>query len=589
MSMLENEPIIVCIGLHEDIIQSMLDYDYMIGSAAPRIKAIVASNKRVQRFFWGMNEISIPISETISSLPQDVINSTNCLITFQSGRRVLENLQQAVNVFQALRLVSIFAEQVPELHAQEIISIVKDKGIIVAGPASVGILIPGMLKLGAIGGTRPPQIAAANIMSQGHTAIISTSGGMVNELIHGVTSQGEGISFAIALGGDRFPVTSPMDAFLMAEHDQQTTQIVYFGELGGTDEYAIGAMISSGQITKKVIAYIAGRVAELFDTPPQFGHAKAMAQSDDETATAKIRMLASAGVQVIDSLDKLGEHIKGDMIHVQPVRQITTRDKRLISSRLSGDKEGDVQLLGKNLLERVNEATSAELILSILLGRPVRSDKAIMFTDHTFRMLMDHGPYVVGAVNTINAARAGKDLVSSLVSGMLTIGPRFGGAINQAASAWLEGVQSGGDAKTFVQKYTAERGVISGIGHKKYRVEHPDPRVIQLRQYSKNTNGDRYLAFADSVAKVTTSKKGNLILNVDGVIAAIMLDILESELNYSVQELSELVDIEFFNALFIASRSIGFMGHYLDQRRHDEGLLRFSEKEISYLPEIYDN
>ena len=39
----------------------------------------------------------------------------------------------------------------------------------------------------------------------------------------------------------------------------------------------------------------------------------------------------------------------------------------------------------------------------------------------------DHGPAVSGAHNTIVAARAGKDLVSSLASGLLTIGPRFGG------------------------------------------------------------------------------------------------------------------------------------------------------------------
>lgn len=45
----------------------------------------------------------------------------------------------------------------------------------------------------------------------------------------------------------------------------------------------------------------------------------------------------------------------------------------------------------------------------------------------------DHGPAVSGAHNTIVTSRAGKDLVSSLVSGLLTIGPRFGGAIDDAA------------------------------------------------------------------------------------------------------------------------------------------------------------
>ena len=40
---------------------------------------------------------------------------------------------------------------------------------------------------------------------------------------------------------------------------------------------------------------------------------------------------------------------------------------------------------------------------------------------------------VPGAHNCIVTSRAGKDLVSCLVSGLLTIGPRFGGAIDDAA------------------------------------------------------------------------------------------------------------------------------------------------------------
>ncbi len=68
-----------------------------------------------------------------------------------------------------------------------------------------------------------------------------------------------------------------------------------------------------------------------------------------------------------------------------------------------------------------------------------------------------------------------------------------------------------------------------------------------------------------------------------GAIAAILLDILESEFDYDQQQLHELVEIEFFNALFVLSRSIGFTAHYLDQRRHDEGLLRLSPDDVRYI------
>lgn len=68
----------------------------------------------------------------------------------------------------------------------------------------------------------------------------------------------------------------------------------------------------------------------------------------------------------------------------------------------------------------------------------------------------DHGPAVSGAHNTIITARAGKDLVSSLVSGLVTIGtlfifflcniagPRFGGAIDDAAIQFSSGSISSG-------------------------------------------------------------------------------------------------------------------------------------------------
>ena len=48
-----------------------------------------------------------------------------------------------------------------------------------------------------------------------------------------------------------------------------------------------------------------------------------------------------------------------------------------------------------------------------------------------------------GAHNTIVTARAGKDLVSCLVSGLLTIGPRFGGAVDDAARYFRDACNRG--------------------------------------------------------------------------------------------------------------------------------------------------
>jgi ATP citrate (pro-S)-lyase len=577
---------IICLGSHPGIIQSILDYDFLIGKSKPSVMAIVANGRKQERYFWGEGEVIIPVVPNIEKLGEKVRKSCEGVLNVLSARRVLSSMKQAFDLLPHVKIATIFAEQTPEKHSLEIQMLAKKYDVLVVGPSSVGVLLPGVFKLGAIGGTQHPQLSAAGIFASGDTAVVSTSGGIVNELIHAVTSTGNGVSVAIAVGGDRFPVTSPADALLIAEHDPQTKRIVYFGELGGRDEDVIAELIKEGRITKKILAYVAGTVAELFETPPQFGHAKALAGSKGETASAKKALLREYGVNVSETfaeyLQAIADH--KDSRYVPKKATIGKRHRSLIVSHISGDQAGETKLLGDTLLHTIESQSLPALTLSLLLGEKVSSARAVEFIDYVMRLLVDHGPYVSGAVNTIVAARAGRDLVSSLSAGILTIGPRFGGAINAAAANWLAGVENSSDPREFTEFFAKDGNPIPGIGHKKYRVDRPDPRVEALLKFTGNSNDDRYLKFALSVAAITTAKKDNLILNVDGVIAAIMLDVLESELIYSQEKLHELVDIEFFNALFVLSRSVGFTAHYLDQRRHDEGLLRLNGDDVRYLP-----
>lgn len=78
----------------------------------------------------------------------------------------------------------------------------------------------------------------------------------------------------------------------------------------------------------------------------------------------------------------------------------------------------------------------------------------------------DHGPAVSGAHNTIITARAGKDLVSSLASGILTIGDRFGGALDGAAQQFMEAYDSNLIPMEFVNAMRKQHRLIMGIGHK---------------------------------------------------------------------------------------------------------------------------
>jgi citrate synthase len=83
--------------------------------------------------------------------------------------------------------------------------------------------------------------------------------------------------------------------------------------------------------------------------------------------------------------------------------------------------------------------------------------------------------------------------------------------------------------------------------------------------------------------KITTDKKANLILNLDGAVAALMLDLLAEKEGFSTEQLKECIDTEFFNALFILPRSAGFIAHYLDQKRLDEGLFRLPDDQVMFV------
>src|SRR3989344_3533797 len=70
---------------------------------------------------------------------------------------------------------------------------------------------------------------------------------------------------------------------------------------------------------------------------------------------------------------------------------------------------------------------------------------------------------------------------------------------------------------------------IPGIGHRIKSIRNPDKRVELLKEFAKqHFPSTKYLDYALQVEKITTKKAENLILNVDGCMAALFLDALGS-------------------------------------------------------------
>lgn len=572
---------IITLGNHPGIIQSILDFDYLCGKNEPSIVAIITATAKTQKLFWGSREVLLPCYSRISDVPASKARRINLFINLNSARRVQSSTDEFFDQFPKALGGHVFAEDVPEKVAIEMYEKYQQKQFII-GPSGVGLLIANQLKLGAIGGTDYRQMTKAHIFTPGNVAVLSASGGMTNEIIRMVANLSRRVSFTITFGGDRFPITTPTEAFMAAEADPETEQIVYYGELGGYDEYDIAELVKAKKVTKPVVAYIAGSIAEQFDTPVQFGHAKALAGNKSESASAKRAALAEVGVQVADSLESFHTLISKMKKPNNPdpdvnAGELNGRRKSLFSTKISRDSKAGYEFSGKSLEAWDRQGDLIAMVLAGLLGCPAKSKLLEEFTKTVFILGLDHGPQVSGALNTIITARAGKDMVSSLSAGLLAIGPRFGGAGNEAAGNWFEGATTGVKAGEFVENLAKQKKLILGIGHKKYRLSYPDPRVLRLLAFTKQLKAHRYLDFAQAVEEVTTSKKGNLILNFDGAFAAILLDILEQEEKLSEGEIKELIDAEFFNAFFVIPRTVGFVSHFLDQKRLDEGLFRLPD------------
>lgn len=91
-----------------------------------------------------------------------------------------------------------------------------------------------------------------------------------------------------------------------------------------------------------------------------------------------------------------------------------------------------------------------------------------------------------------------------------------------------------------------------------------------------------HITFAKAVENITLGKKPNLILNVDGHIAALLLDMMVG-IGMDQSDIQQYLDAGIANAFFVLARSIGFIGHYLDQQRLDEGLFRTPWDDILYI------
>jgi len=589
-------------GAQINAVQRMLDFDYLCRKDEPSVVAMITPERGgFEKFFWGTREITIPrlrsIAEAVEKFPK-----ADVMVNFASQRSAFDTTMEALET-DTIRTITVIAEGVPERHARILSQTAKSKGKWIIGPATVGGIKAGAFKIGNTAGTMD-NIKMAKLYRPGSVGFVSVSGGMSNEAYNIVARTTDGIYEGIAIGGDAHPGASLLDHLLRYEANPEIKMLVCLGEVGGTAEHEIAAAVVDGRITKPLVLWATGTCAKVLPGQVQFGHAGAKADAADETADAKNAALREAGVVVPNSFDDYAEVIKetydklvatGAIVpaldfeppHVpmdyrQAVAEGLVRKPTGFISTIC-DESGEVHnYCGVPIDEVIEKKYGIGGVLGLLWFKKEIPQYARDFLEMVIQIIADHGAAVSGAHNTIVTARAGKDLISSLVSGILTIGPRFGGAVNGAAEHFLFGLRNGLAPREFIAHMKGQNVRVQGIGHKLHTIENPDKRVELMKNFAKSHfRATPVLNYALSVEAVTTQKKNNLILNVDGCIGVLLVDLLK-ELQFGDAEIDQMIAMGMFNALFVLGRSIGLMGHYFDQNRLEQGLYRHPLDDILY-------
>ena len=585
--------------------QRMLDFDYASGRETPSVAAIInpTSSDGFSKFFFGKREILIPTYKTIEKAVRKHPN-VDVMINFASFRSVAPSTEEALAIPQ-IRTIVIIAEGVPERRMKLLTAKAKTLGKVIIGPATVGGIKAGCFKIGNAGGTIE-NIIDSKLHRPGSVGFVSKSGGLSNEAYNIIARNTDGLYEGIAIGGDTYPGSTLLDHLLRFEGIPEIKMLVCLGEVGGSSEYEIAQALRDKKITKPLVIWVTGTCSKAFKTEVQFGHAGAKAGCEVETADAKNAALRSAGAIVPNSYDDYDQKIKETYENLvqngiikpkpePPVPKVPLDYAKALKEGLIrkptnfictiSDDRGEELLYGKMPISEVfKKDIGIGGVLSILWFKRQLPAYATRFIEMAIMVTADHGPAVSAAHNAIVAARAGKDLVSSVASGMLTIGPRFGGAIDGAAQSFSEAYDRGLTPAQFVEEMKKKGENIQGIGHLIKNVNNPDMRVTLMKDYAKkHFKATPLLDYALEVEKLTTAKKDNLILNVDGCIGICFVDMLRNEM--PKEEVDEYVQIGALNGLFVVGRTIGMTAHFLDQKRLKQGLYRHPWDDISYMVE----
>ena len=238
----------------------------------------------------GSTHLDRPVFNTVA----DAVKNTgaNVSIIFVPPAFAADAVMEAADA--GIELVVCITEGIPVQDMVKVKNYLQGKGTRMIGPNCPGIITADECKVGIMPGF---------IFKKGSIGIVSKSGTLTYEAADQVAKAGLGITTAIGIGGDPIIGTTTKEAVELLMNDPATEGIVMIGEIGGGMEAEAARWIKENG-TKPVVGFIAGQTA-----PPgrRMGHAGAIVGGADDTAAAKMKIMAECGIHVVASPADIGK------------------------------------------------------------------------------------------------------------------------------------------------------------------------------------------------------------------------------------------------------------------------------------------
>lgn len=225
--------------------------------------------------------------------------------------------------------------------------------------------------------------------------------------------------------------------------------------------------------------------------------------------------------------------------------------------------DGKPYVYGYDLTKLAGETSFARAIYLILRGQmPDKNSEKML--ESILTIAIDHGVEPASVVAARNIYSGGSPLQAAVAGGILALGEYHGGAIEAAMENFKE--YQGRPAKTLVDDFAKSGRRILGFGHRLYDV---DPRTLRLLELAKDWGFfGKYVKFAQEVETELSSGVKKLPLNIDGIIAVILL---EMDFNPKVGK-----------GVFIIARTPGLVAHVVEEALREKPVRRLDEKDVEY-------